>query len=82
MPQSKRRKPKNEGPTQSRTASNQLISSSEDASPTWYVAVMAGLMIAGTLLVLARFVFSMDQFVLLVGLGLIAVGFFMTTNYR
>lgn len=82
MPQSKRRKPKNAGPTPSRTASNQLISNHEDASPTWYVGVMAGLMVLGTLLVLARFIFQMDQFVLLIGLGLIAAGFFMTTNYR
>lgn len=82
MPESKRRKPKNAGPTQSRTASNTLLSNDDDASPTWYVAVMAGLMVVGTLLVLARFVFSMHQFVLLVGLGLIAAGFFMTTNYR
>ena len=48
----------------------------------WYVAVMAGLMIVGTLLVLVRFIFGLEQWLLLLGLTLIAAGFFMTTNYR
>jgi hypothetical protein len=33
-------------------------------------------------LVLLRFVFDLDQWVLLVGLGMIAGGFLMTTGYR
>ena len=82
MPESKRRKPKNTSATQSRTANNAVLRTDEDPSPTWYVAVMAGLMIVGTLLVLVRFIFRQDQFLLIVGLGLIAAGFFMTTNYR
>lgn len=82
MPESKRRKPKNTGATKSRTASNAVLNSGEDPSPTWYVAVMAGLMIVGTILVLIRFVFGLDQYLLLLGLALIAAGFFMTTNYR
>lgn len=82
MPESKRRKPKNTSATKSRTANNAVLSSGDDPSPTWYVAVMAGLMIVGTLLVLARFIFGMEQWLLLLGLALIAGGFFMTTNYR
>jgi uncharacterized membrane protein HdeD (DUF308 family) len=82
MPESKRRKPKNTSPTRSRTASNAVLNKNDDPSPTWYVAVMAGLMIVGTLLVLVRFIFGLEQYVLLLGLALIAAGFFMTTNYR
>lgn len=43
---------------------------------------MAGLMVAGVLMVLVRFIFSLDQLFLVGGLGLIAAGFLMTTNYR
>ncbi len=82
MPESKRRKPKNTSATKSRTAGNPVLASDDDPSPTWYVAVMAGLMIVGTVLVLIRFVFGLDQYFLLLGLALIAGGFFMTTNYR
>lgn len=82
MPQSKRRKPKNTSATKSRSASNTVLRTGEEPSPTWYVAVMAGLMIAGTLLVLVRFIFRQDQYLLILGLGLIAAGFFMTTNYK
>jgi hypothetical protein len=54
----------------------------KDPSPTWYVATMTGLMVVGVLLVLVRFIFDQDQVLLLVGLGAIAAGFLMTTNYR
>jgi hypothetical protein len=54
----------------------------KDPSPTWYVALMAGLMVVGVILVLARFIFQWPQTMLLVGLGAIAAGFLMTTNYR
>lgn len=43
---------------------------------------MAGLMVVGVLLVLARFIFEWPQPLLLIGLGAIAAGFLMTTNYR
>jgi hypothetical protein len=76
MPESKRRKPKSR-PQPSSTAVN-----AKDPSPTWYVAVMAGLMIGGVLLVLLRFVFEWDQMVMIAGLVAIAGGFLMTTNYR
>lgn len=79
MPESKRRKPKN------RPQSAQAIqeaAKAKDASPTWYVAVMAGLMVIGVLLVLLRFILQLDQLVLVGGLVAIAAGFLMTTNYR
>jgi len=80
MPESKRRKPKSTGPTAAKKAS--ATTSSAPPSPTWYVALMAGLMVVGVILVLLRFVLTLDQWVLLVGLGMIAAGFLMTTNYR
>ncbi len=54
----------------------------KEPSPTWYVAVMAGLMVLGVILVLVRFVFQLDQLVMFGGLVAIAIGFAMTTNYR
>lgn len=54
----------------------------KDPSPTWYVAVMAGLMVLGVILVLVRFVLQLDQLVMFGGLVAIAIGFAMTTNYR
>jgi uncharacterized membrane protein HdeD (DUF308 family) len=78
MPESKRRKPKK--PAESRP--RQATSTKREPSPKWYVVTMAGLMAVGVLLVLIRFVFSLDQLWLLAGLVLIAGGFLMTTNYR
>lgn len=79
MPESKRRKPKNRPQSQ-----QALVAAAKDkeASPTWYVAVMAGLMVAGVVLVLIRFIFELNQLMLIVGLAAIAAGFLMTTNYR
>ena len=79
MPESKRRKPKNR-PQSTRAA--EAAARAKDPSPTWYVALMAGLMVVGVVLVLLRFILSWPQTVLLVGLGAIAAGFMMTTNYR
>jgi small-conductance mechanosensitive channel len=79
MPESKRRKPKNRPQSQNAI---ETAAKAKDPSPTWYVALMAGLMVVGVLLVLARFVFQWPQTMLLVGLGAIAAGFLMTTNYR
>lgn len=79
MPESKRRKPKN------RPQSAKALEASakaKDPSPTWYVALMAGLMVVGVILVLLRFVLDLDQTVLIGGLVAIAAGFLMTTNYR
>ena len=81
MPQSKRRKPKHRTATKpsNPTASTEA---KHPPSPTWYVVLMAGLMVVGVILVIARFVFSLDQLVLVGGLALIAAGFMMTTNYH
>jgi len=79
MPESKRRKPKNAPQSQK---AMEAAAKAKDPSPTWYVALMAGLMVVGVLLVLARFIFQWPQVILLVGLGAIAAGFLMTTNYR
>lgn len=81
MPESKRRKPRNSGPTKSRKP-QQVQAKSQPPSPTWYVILMTALMAIGVIMVIARFVFSWDQWVTLAGLALIAVGFLMTTNYR
>ncbi len=78
MPESKRRKPK-QRPQSVRAAE---AAKSKEPSPTWYVALMAGLMVVGVVLVLLRFIFEMDQLVLVAGLVAIAAGFLMTTNYR
>lgn len=79
MPESKRRKPKNRPQSQKAI---EAAAKAKDPSPTWYVAVMAGLMVVGVVLVLLRFILDLDQTFLLVGLGAIAGGFLMTTNYR
>ncbi|MGB8362679.1 MAG: cell division protein CrgA [Acidimicrobiia bacterium] len=79
MPESKKRKPKNRPPS---AKVMEAAARAKDPSPTWYVAIMAGLMVVGVLLVLVRFIFNLDQSLLLIGLGAIAAGFLMTTNYR
>jgi hypothetical protein len=79
MPESKRRKPKKRPPTARPAVA---AAKNKEPSPTWYVVLMAGLMVIGVVLVLLRFVFQMDQMVLIAGLGFIAAGFLMTTNYR
>ena len=79
MPESKRRKPKN--PPVSAAAA-ETAAKAKDPSPTWYVALMSGLMVLGVVLVLLRFVLEWNQVVLVAGLVAIAAGFLMTTNYR
>ena len=79
MPESKRRKPKNRPPSQQAVAE---AAKAKDPSPTWYVALMAGFMVFGVILVLLRFVLELDQMVLIGGLAAISAGFLMTTNYR
>ena len=78
MPESKRRKPKSKGPTPPK----RTIPKDAPESPRWYVATVAGLMAVGVILVLVRFFFRTDQWVLLIGLIAISAGFIMTTNYR
>lgn len=79
MPESKRRKPKKSQQPRPQAATPVK---KRPPSPTWYVAAMAGLMVAGVLLVLLRFTFQLDYSVLVIGLVLIGAGFMMTTNYR
>lgn len=79
MPVSKRRKPKSRPQSQKAI---EAASKAKDPSPTWYVAIMAGMMVLGVILVLLRFIFQWDQLVLVAGLAAIAAGFLMTTNYR
>lgn len=79
MPESKRRKPKNRPQSQKAI---EAAAKAKEPSPTWYVALMAGMMVVGVVLVLLRFILDMSQTMLLVGLGAIAAGFLMTTNYR
>ncbi|HJQ78160.1 MAG TPA: cell division protein CrgA [Acidimicrobiia bacterium] len=79
MPESKRRKPKNPPRSQQ---SLDVAAKAKDPSPTWYVGLMAGLMVIGVALVLLRFILNWPQTILLIGLGAIAAGFMMTTNYR
>jgi hypothetical protein len=78
MPESKRRKPKSRPLSPAAAAASRA----KDPSPGWYVALMAGLMVLGVILVLLRFVFQWDQMVMIGGLLAIAAGFIMTTNYR
>lgn len=78
MPESKRRKPKARPPSPAAAAA----AKAKEPSPGWYVALMAGLMVVGVILVLIRFVLQLDQMVMIAGLVAIAAGFVMTTNYR
>jgi hypothetical protein len=80
MPESKRRKTRSRPPSRPVTAAAAVRA--KGPSPTWYVALMAGLMGVGVVGVLARFVFQLPQFWLIGGLVAIAAGFLMTTNYR
>lgn len=78
MPESKKRK--RAGAPATKTPKD--TEREKDPSPTWYVGLMAGLMLVGVVLVLIRFIFQLDQYFMFIGLGLIAAGFLMTTNYR
>lgn len=77
MPESRTRKKKAKGrPTPP------PVKKDKGPSPLWYVVTMFGLMGAGVLLVVATYVFQMGNPYLFLGLGTLAVGFLMTTNYR
>lgn len=78
MPESKKRK--KTSVQQTRTPKD--VEKAKEPSPTWYVALMAGLMLVGVVLVLIRFIFSLNQYYMFIGLAAIAAGFLMTTNYR
>ncbi|MCB2223719.1 MAG: cell division protein CrgA [Actinobacteria bacterium] len=81
MPKSKgRRKPKSQ-----RTHQAQPESQKHKESPTWYVALMFGVMGIGALVVILNYIGAVpggtDSVWLYSGLGLIGVGFVMTLNY-
>ncbi len=78
MPESKKRKKR---PPVSAMAV-EAATKAKEPSPTWYVALMAGLMLVGVVLVLLRFILNLEQAFMFVGLLAIAAGFLMTTNYR
>ena len=81
MPESKRRKPKNRPQT---PKALEAAAKAKEPSPTWYVAVMASLMVVGVIMVLLRFILAdqLSRVWLLAGLAAIAGGFVMTMNYR
>ena len=84
MPVSKKRK-QNSRPTQSKKISTQM-SASNGPSPRWYIILMSFLMILGVLLIVLNYLTllpgSVSKWYLWSGLGLIGVGFLMTTNYN
>jgi len=84
MPVSKKRK-QNSRPTQSKKISTQM-STSNGPSPRWYIILMSSLMILGVLLIVLNYLTllpgSVSKWYLWSGLGLIGVGFLMTTNYN
>jgi len=55
-------------------------------SPTWYVALMFGLMALGVIVIIANYIGVLpggtDNKYLIAGLAGIAIGFAMTLNYR
>ena len=80
MPKSKgRRKPKH------RSQPTQPEPDKRKESPTWYVAIMFGVMAIGGLIVILNYIGVVPggtaSVWLYSGLGLIAVGFVMTLNY-
>ena len=84
MPVSKKRK-QNNRPTQSKKISSQMATS-DVPSPRWYTVLMSALMIIGVLLIVLNYLTllpgSVSRWYLWSGLGLIGVGFLMTTNYN
>ena len=84
MPVSKKRK-QNNRPTQSKKISSQMATS-DAPSPQWYTVLMSALMIIGVLLIVLNYLTllpgSVSRWYLWSGLGLIGVGFLMTTNYN
>mgnify|MGYP001271196541 FL=1 len=84
MPVSKKRV-KNSQATQSKKLSSQAIGDKGPSSRT-YVIIMALLMILGVLLIVLNYLTllpgSVSRWYLWSGLGLIGIGFIMTTEYR
>ncbi len=84
MPKSKGRKKANKRPTPPKHKPTAV--ETKGPSPTWYVALMFGLMGVGVLLIIANYIGFLpggtSNSYLLIGLAGIGVGFGMTMNYR
>tara|TARA_B100000131_G_C17777014_1_gene475696 strand:- start:7 stop:261 length:255 start_codon:yes stop_codon:yes gene_type:complete len=84
MPKSKKRI-KNSQPTQSKKLSSQSLGDKGPSSKL-YISVMGSLMILGVLLIVLNYLTilpgSVSKWYLWSGLGLIGIGFIMTTEYR
>tara|TARA_B100001250_G_scaffold410188_1_gene436110 strand:- start:9 stop:263 length:255 start_codon:yes stop_codon:yes gene_type:complete len=84
MPKSKKRI-KNSQPTQSKKLSSQVIGD-KGPSSKGYIIIMSSLMIIGVLLIVLNYLTllpgSVSKWYLWSGLGLIGIGFIMTTEYR
>jgi len=84
MPVSKKRV-KNSQPTQSKKLSSQTIGDKGPSSRR-YIILMTALMVTGVLMIVLNYLTvlpgSVSKWYLWSGLGLIGVGFIMTTEYR
>ncbi len=76
---------KNSQPTQSRKLSSQTIGDKGPSSKR-YIIIMTSLMVIGVLMIVLNYLTvlpgSVSKWYLWSGLGLIGVGFIMTTEYR
>ncbi len=84
MPVSKKRV-KNSQPTQSKKISSQTVGDKGPSSKK-YILIMTSLMVLGVLMIVLNYLTvlpgSVSKWYLWSGLGLIGVGFIMTTEYR
>ena len=84
MPVSKKRV-KNSQPTQSKKISSQTIGDKGPSSKK-YILAMSSLMVLGVLIIVLNYLTvlpgSVSKWYLWSGLGLIGIGFIMTTEYR
>ena len=84
MPVSKKRV-KNSQPTHSKKISSQTVGDKGPSSKK-YILIMASLMVLGVLMIVLNYLTvlpgSVSKWYLWSGLGLIGVGFIMTTEYR
>ena len=84
MPKSKKRI-KNSKPTQSKKLSS-LVVNDKGPSSKAYIITMSALMVLGVLMIVLNYLTvlpgSVSKWYLWSGLGLIGIGFIMTTEYR
>ena len=84
MPKSKKRI-KNSKPTQSKKLSSQVVNDKGPSSKA-YIITMSALMVLGVLMIVLNYLTvlpgSVSNWYLWSGLGLIGIGFIMTTEYR